>query len=277
MHSCTDSLRRLFCVYVLLQVMYRKILESDLAPPAFMPADAVDICAKLLKRDPKQRLGFNGGDEIKKHPFFKGLDFDQLERKEISAPWHPGVASETDTKHIASEFTNEPAAVRCRLPLPLSNQHNAPHSSCLSFPPRFATQVSPSPAGSQVLRDAVGGTPPSFGGFTYDDRRAAAIMHNSHKCRANIARVWLWLRYTHASVLDGDVYRVSFSEDEMSTEDSDKPLVSGTPSSSADASATATRAATTTPTAGATSGAGGGAGASTTTAATATTAATTPA
>lgn len=126
MHSCTDSLRRLFCVYVLLQVMYRKILESDLAPPAFMPADAVDICAKLLKRDPKQRLGFNGGDEIKKHPFFKGLDFDQLERKEISAPWHPGVASETDTKHIASEFTNEPAAVRCRLPLPFVQSTQCP-------------------------------------------------------------------------------------------------------------------------------------------------------
>jgi len=32
----------------------------------------------LLQKDPKKRLGFNGAEEVKNHPFFKGIDWDDL-------------------------------------------------------------------------------------------------------------------------------------------------------------------------------------------------------
>lgn len=74
----------------------------------------------------------------------------------------PKVAGPEDTGNVAPEFTTMPAA------------------------------VSPSPATSTALRDAAGGgTPPSFGGFTF----------------------------THESVIDGEMYRVSFSEDEFTDRD----------------------------------------------------------
>lgn len=53
--------------------------------------DVADFISKLLVKDPRQRLG--GGEEdakeLKRHPFFKDLDWDALERKEISAPFKP--------------------------------------------------------------------------------------------------------------------------------------------------------------------------------------------
>jgi serine/threonine protein kinase len=68
-----------------LQAMYRKILEADLEPPSFMSRNAVDLCQRLLVRDPAARLGYTpeGVEEFKRHPFFEGLDWYALERKEV--------------------------------------------------------------------------------------------------------------------------------------------------------------------------------------------------
>lgn len=138
------------------QVMYRKILSAEMSPPAFMSPEAVDICRKLLNRDPTQRLGANGAEELKAHPFFAKFDWNELDTMRIEPPWKPGVTNDEDTSRIAAEFTKEPAA------------------------------VTPSPADTR-LRDAAGATPPSFNEFTF----------------------------THESVLDGNTYRVSFSDDEF--------------------------------------------------------------
>ncbi|EAS04177.2 Serine/Threonine kinase domain protein (macronuclear) [Tetrahymena thermophila SB210] len=40
--------------------------------------EAQDLMEKLLTLDHKQRLGARGADEIKKHPFFKGIDFAKI-------------------------------------------------------------------------------------------------------------------------------------------------------------------------------------------------------
>ena len=46
-----------------------------------IPEDAKDLISKILVKDPKQRIGYNSKDysEIKNHPFFKGINFDDLE------------------------------------------------------------------------------------------------------------------------------------------------------------------------------------------------------
>ena len=36
---------------------------------------------KLLAVDPKRRLGYNGIDDFKKHPYLKGINWEELERK----------------------------------------------------------------------------------------------------------------------------------------------------------------------------------------------------
>ena len=59
---------------------------------------------KYIDKDPKRRLYFDG---IKNHEFFKTIDWEALERKEITPPFTPLVSNETDTRNFEIEFTGE--------------------------------------------------------------------------------------------------------------------------------------------------------------------------
>ncbi|KAM0790286.1 Serine/threonine protein kinase, AGC [Microbotryomycetes sp. NB124-2] len=88
--------------------MYQKILTDPLRFGDEFTPDARNLLTGLLNRDPAQRLGANGGDEIKRHPFFaKHIDFRKLMRKEYKPPFKPNVESAVDTSNFDSEFTSE--------------------------------------------------------------------------------------------------------------------------------------------------------------------------
>uniref|UniRef100_A0A8C6L378 non-specific serine/threonine protein kinase n=1 Tax=Nothobranchius furzeri TaxID=105023 RepID=A0A8C6L378_NOTFU len=59
---------------------------------------ASDLIVKLC-RDPEDRLGKNGADEIKAHPFFKRIDFSSDLRQQV-APYVPTIAHSTDTSNF---------------------------------------------------------------------------------------------------------------------------------------------------------------------------------
>jgi serine/threonine protein kinase len=67
--------------------------DSDVASPV-----ALDLLRKLLSYDPKQRLGYNGADEVKWHPFFDGIDWDTLLTEK--ATFVPKVDEVTDTSYF---------------------------------------------------------------------------------------------------------------------------------------------------------------------------------
>lgn len=60
-----------------------------------MTADAKDILSKLLRKNPNARLGAKPkkADAIRKHRFFRTVDWAALERREISPPIVPIVVS----------------------------------------------------------------------------------------------------------------------------------------------------------------------------------------
>ncbi|SHO76400.1 Similar to S.cerevisiae protein YPK1 (Serine/threonine protein kinase) [Malassezia sympodialis ATCC 42132] len=92
--------------------MYHKILHEPLMFPADVRPDARDLLARLLQRDPAQRLGSppGGASDIKTHPFFtKYIDWNLLLAKKVQPPYKPGVASAFDTSNFDPEFTKEPA------------------------------------------------------------------------------------------------------------------------------------------------------------------------
>ena len=94
----------------------------------FLGADAIDLCTKLLNKDPTQRLGGGPTDaeEIKAHPWFACLNWDQIMQKTIAPPYCPQLDKEADTKHFPPEFTN--------MQLSPSDKDNLLASSANAFP-----------------------------------------------------------------------------------------------------------------------------------------------
>lgn len=59
-------------------LLFQKILKREINFPSNFPLSAKDFVDKLLILNPKERLGYYNYDEIRKHPFFSGIDFDKL-------------------------------------------------------------------------------------------------------------------------------------------------------------------------------------------------------
>jgi len=43
----------------------------------------------LLERDPNARLGAKGYKEVMEHPWFEGVEFDDIYKKNVKAPFKP--------------------------------------------------------------------------------------------------------------------------------------------------------------------------------------------
>ncbi|KAA0152224.1 hypothetical protein FNF29_04088 [Cafeteria roenbergensis] len=89
--------------------LFAKIREAklDLSDTSNLTPAAVDILKRLLNKDPRSRLGCLTSDasDIKSHPFFAGVDWAALARREIPPPWTPGVRGSDDTSFFSPEFT----------------------------------------------------------------------------------------------------------------------------------------------------------------------------
>jgi serine/threonine protein kinase len=92
-------------------VMYENILSSELRfPPDFSPA-ACDLLTKLLTRDPEKRLGSgpDGAANIKAHPFFASLNWDDVLLRRVKPEFKPVLAAAGDVSNFDEMFTSEQA------------------------------------------------------------------------------------------------------------------------------------------------------------------------
>lgn len=71
-------------------------------PPEIHISPAAEHLIRRLLCDADQRLGLYGADEIKAHPFFRGIDWDNLRRQK--APFVPVIKSITDTSYFPSDL-----------------------------------------------------------------------------------------------------------------------------------------------------------------------------
>jgi len=92
-----------------INIMYQKILNGELRFPPYVSQDAQALLDGLLTRDVDKRLGSGNSEDVKKHPFFKDIDWEKLEKKEVDPPYKPKVKSDTDTSQIDSVFLVEKA------------------------------------------------------------------------------------------------------------------------------------------------------------------------
>jgi len=88
-----------------------KIVKSKLVMPYFLGPDAKDLLTRLLRKDPTKRLGANMPKDLgimKKHRFFRKIDWKLLATRELEAPIQPLVTDPELAENFSAEFTDLP-------------------------------------------------------------------------------------------------------------------------------------------------------------------------
>nr|ODO00481.1 AGC/PKA protein kinase [Cryptococcus depauperatus CBS 7855] len=82
--------------------IYEKILRGEIAFPSHIDPYAKDLVRELLTADRSKRLGNlrGGARDVMGHPWFAGVDWGSLERKEIGAPIIPRLISMGDSQNF---------------------------------------------------------------------------------------------------------------------------------------------------------------------------------
>jgi serine/threonine protein kinase len=76
--------------------------------------EAKDLITKLVELDPRKRIGTgpNGIEDLKNHSYFKDIDWNDLENKNIMAPFVPILDGPTDLRYFDRKYTDEANVTR---------------------------------------------------------------------------------------------------------------------------------------------------------------------
>lgn len=108
------------------QEMFKNIRTAPLVIPEYVSLEARDLLEGLLKRDPRQRLGANGVADIKSHPFFEGIDWEAVLRRELHPP--PPILRSRPSKKLRPEDVLDILS-------DVSERHKVPQWSFIHQPP----------------------------------------------------------------------------------------------------------------------------------------------
>ncbi|XP_036369528.1 protein kinase C iota type isoform X4 [Octopus sinensis] len=87
------------------------ILEKPIRIPRSVSVKAASVLKGFLNKNPKERLGCvpdAGFDDIRTHAFFRQIDWELLEQKQITPPYKPELQSDRDLRRFDEMFTKEP-------------------------------------------------------------------------------------------------------------------------------------------------------------------------
>ncbi|KAI1776554.1 kinase-like protein [Hypoxylon cercidicola] len=84
------------------------IVKQKLVLPYFLGPDAKDLLTRLLRKEPIKRLGSSMPKDlqiIKKHRFFRKIDWNKLAAREVEPPIQPMITDPELAENFAPEFT----------------------------------------------------------------------------------------------------------------------------------------------------------------------------
>jgi len=90
--------------------IYEKILAGKIDWPRHMDPGAKDLVKKLLVQDRTKRLGNmkNGAEDVKKHKWFRGLDWEEVAARKLTPPITPEVLYAGDTSNYNHNYGPPP-------------------------------------------------------------------------------------------------------------------------------------------------------------------------
>jgi len=85
--------------------LFKKIVyQEPTYKGANLSVEALDLLKRLLKKDPKERIKPH---EIPNHPWFKGVNFEDVKNMRVVPPFKPKVRNDEDLTNIDPSFLNE--------------------------------------------------------------------------------------------------------------------------------------------------------------------------
>lgn len=92
-----------------LRKMCENILRAKLrfSSHVALSEEARSVISGFLNRDPVTRLGARSADEIKAHPFFAEIRWEELWAKRVPPPFRPKIQHDTDLRNFDAQFTKQ--------------------------------------------------------------------------------------------------------------------------------------------------------------------------
>uniref|UniRef100_A0A3Q3X1Z0 protein kinase C n=1 Tax=Mola mola TaxID=94237 RepID=A0A3Q3X1Z0_MOLML len=91
--------------------LFESILKEEVVYATWLSTEAVSILKALLTKNPARRLGCVasevGETAVTSHPFFTGIDWEKLNRRELEPPFKPRIKAPEDVNNFDPDFTQE--------------------------------------------------------------------------------------------------------------------------------------------------------------------------